>query len=782
MGSNETGVRRTRVTRAPGKPSTRSHSAELRGPLPPTGRNGTRPKRAMLPLSASSKGVRFRSKPAGEYEYQKRILKDVLSAFKTSDRVLLDMASGLGKTNLAMFTAQALKAERIILLFPTLQLLHQTIVRWTNDVVKPLSANSLLAVCSDQTVGMGTDDIEELDDMLRPELPLLNGEAIQVTTDPSWVREFLRAPGQRIVFGTYQSSDKVAEAMLDKRVPDFDLAIADEAHWTASEKGDDAVMATIARLPSHPLRIRARKSLFATATPTFWERRDGLDDPVAISMDDECRFGRRVSYNFAWAIANGYLSDYVIKVIALTEEEAQELIERGGTGIRLDRDLSVGGDDSKPIIVKPETVVKQVGALKAIRELGISSGIFYLNRIRHSIALAKSIEELNERWLPESLRLEDLRVTHVDGTTPVSKRAPIVDELRHTNGKKRFVSNARCLIEGIDVPALDAVFIMEPRKSARDVAQAVGRALRKHGDKIGLVIVGAVLPPEAIRLIRKQDLQEDEAVAYAEELSKSDAWRQVLDVLEALRAHDARLDEVLTRMRRDLGANRYGTASRIDEPTATSVAATMQEILGVEDPVVKAVLKIASGVAKKSEATAAKSAPPSSDATRGTYDPRQNPDGRIVPRGSCYSQIVELLNVTQNGRVKNIEGVPRTKIDQVIQRVRENVQRLEEQGVSGEEAWDKAFFQTPDEAWFDKHVQFVGLDSENQSRVEMLVRAVRVASVRRVTDAFEEDRAAFNAWTEKHGRRPSFGSDDPDEVELAKWQSIQRRTLKPRRS
>jgi predicted helicase len=41
------------------------------------------------------------------------------------------------------------------------------------------------------------------------------------------------------------------------------------------------------------------------------------------------------------------------------------------------------------------------------------------------------------------------------------------------------LSNVRCLSEGVDVPALDAVLFLTPRNSQVDVVQSVGRVMRK---------------------------------------------------------------------------------------------------------------------------------------------------------------------------------------------------------------------------------------------------------------------------------------------------------------
>jgi predicted helicase len=53
-----------------------------------------------------------------------------------------------------------------------------------------------------------------------------------------------------------------------------------------------------------------------------------------------------------------------------------------------------------------------------------------------------------------------------------------------------LLANARCLAEGVDVPTLDGVAFIDPRRSEVDIVQAVGRAIRKTDDKtVGTVII-----------------------------------------------------------------------------------------------------------------------------------------------------------------------------------------------------------------------------------------------------------------------------------------------------
>jgi len=122
-------------------------------------------------------------------------------------------------------------------------------------------------------------------------------------------------------------------------------------------------------------------------------------------------------------------------------------------------------------------------------------------------------------------------VRHTDGSRNALQRSRILGWLRggDPGGGCRIVTNAKCLTEGVDVPALDAVLFLEPKRSQTDVVQAVGRVMRRSpGKACGYVVLPVVVPAG-------MSLDDDEV------LSGSD-FKVVWSVLKALRSHDERLD------------------------------------------------------------------------------------------------------------------------------------------------------------------------------------------------------------------------------------------------
>ncbi len=97
----------------------------------------------------------------------------------------------------------------------------------------------------------------------------------------------------------------------------------------------------------------------------------------------------------------------------------------------------------------------------------------------------------------------------------------------------RILTNARCLSEGVDVPALDAIMFLNPRKSQIDVVQSVGRVMRRsEGKKMGYVILPIGIPS---------------GTPVEQALNNNDKYRVVWQILNALRAHDDRFDATINK-------------------------------------------------------------------------------------------------------------------------------------------------------------------------------------------------------------------------------------------
>ena len=144
--------------------------------------------------------------------------------------------------------------------------------------------------------------------------------------------------------------------------------------------------------------------------------------------------------------------------------------------------------------------------------------------------------------MPEDKRTANFacETEHVDGQHNAFVRKNRIEWLKgDSDGACRILSNARCLSEGIDVPALDAVLFMTPRNSQVDIVQAVGRVMRKaKGKDYGYIILPVAIPP---------------GTDPANALHNNERFAAVWSVLRALRSHDDRLDAEINKI--DLNNN-----------------------------------------------------------------------------------------------------------------------------------------------------------------------------------------------------------------------------------
>jgi superfamily II DNA or RNA helicase len=448
------------------------------------------------------------------FHHVREAVKETIAGFSNHDRGQLIMACGTGKTLTALWIAERLESSRTLVLVPSLSLLAQTLREWSANASEPFE---YLAVCSDATVVGQDDAIEHTSELGLP-----------VTTEPDAIAAFLRHGGRRVVFATYHSSPQVAAA-FQTRTPAFDLAIADEAHRCAGRVAGE--FATILDAD----RIRARRRLFMTATPRYFtpslRHEARLLDVEVASMDDLDAFGPVLHrLTFAEAINRKLLSDYQVAVVGVDDATYRRWAERGELVTR---------DGDK--ITDARTLAGQIALAKAIRKYDLRRVISFHGRVKAARSFSAETPQVIE-WMPPQARPRGrLWSEHVNGTMTSGQRDRLLLQFRTlADGQRGLLSNARCLAEGVDVPTIDGVAFIDPKHSTVDIIQAVGRAIRKAPDKrVGTIVVPVFLG------------HEDPDTALADS-----SFRNVWDILKALRAHDETLGEELDEIRRSLGARR----------------------------------------------------------------------------------------------------------------------------------------------------------------------------------------------------------------------------------
>ncbi|MCY3849826.1 MAG: DEAD/DEAH box helicase family protein, partial [Acidimicrobiaceae bacterium] len=467
------------------------------------------------------------------HPYQSEAVQKVVSGFADNDRGKLILPCGTGKSVVALWIAEQVAGVggRVLYLVPSIALMGQTMREWSRQA-DPRIPHRYIGICSDTRAGRSDEDA----DMAELAMP--------VTTDPERIAGTLKEvhpEAMTAVFCTYQSLELVAAAQ-DKGAPAFDLAICDEAHRTTGiqESTDLSVFTLIHDSAS----VLADKRLYMTATPRLYtnqvksKAREHARDLDVYSMDDEDVYGPELfRMGFGEAVDGGYLTDYRVLVIAVAEHEMLHNIEMIGVGeglpaVTIDEAVRfVGCWDA---LADPTTRSAQDRVTGAVHErFAARRAIAFTNTIKNSMKVERYWEPITEVIAPArrgGVELLDCAIRHVDGSRNALNRANTIAWLQQGSPDEcRIVTNAKCLTEGVDVPALDAVLFLEPKRSQVDVVQAVGRVMRRsEGKECGYVVLPVVVPDGA-------NLADDSV------LSGSD-FKQVWNVLKALRSHDDRLD------------------------------------------------------------------------------------------------------------------------------------------------------------------------------------------------------------------------------------------------
>ncbi|MCX6906784.1 MAG: DEAD/DEAH box helicase family protein [Verrucomicrobia bacterium] len=447
---------------------------------------------------AGAAPVRERRSPDKPNDFaQQKALDEIIPALRKHDRATVVRACGTGKTLLALWAAERVAKRNVLVLVPSLALMRQTLKEWANETRWPKF--DYLCVCSDPTVSQGSDEL-----VIRPtELEF------SVSTQPAEVRRFLSHPfdGIKIVFSTYQSAEVVARGM--RRGQRFDLGIFDEAHKTAGREGQHFSFALSDR------NLPICKRLFLTATPRHYDlrHRDQEGEPIKLySMDDEKVYGPVVhKLPFSKAAKHGIICNYKVVISVVTSKTLDNELLRRGT-------VLVKGDE-----IRAQQVANQIALAQAVRKHGVEKIFTFHSKV----ASAKSFASDGTEGIGSHLK--DFQAFHVNGEMRTAERDAWMDEFRAA--PKAVMTNARCLTEGIDVPAVDMVAFLSPKRSRVDIVQAAGRAMRRAPGKTA----GYLLVPLFVNQAKGETIEQ--AVERAE-------FDEVWAVLQAMQEHDEVLDVV----------------------------------------------------------------------------------------------------------------------------------------------------------------------------------------------------------------------------------------------
>jgi predicted helicase len=481
-------------------------------------------------------------------DHQKNALAAVEHGLETADRGKLIMACGTGKTFNSLKIAEKLAGpgKRVLFLVPSLSLLSQTLTEWTQESETPLHS---FAVCSDSDVGKKRAKDEDVVQTFAHEL------RYPATTEPARLAlEMAKrhdAHHMSVVFSTYHSIEVISKAQQQYQLADFDLIICDEAHRTTGATFGDDDESNFVKVHDADF-IRASKRLYMTATPRIYgdaAKASAEKDSVALcSMDDEALYGQELFViTFSEAVKRGLLVDY--KVIVLAVDEAH--VSRRLQGLLSDENNQLKVDDAAKIVGCWKALAKQgtqadlIGDQDPMRRAVAFCQVIEVqkNAKTHKVSsknIANMFQAVVEAYQEQEEFETEARLTcqaeHVDGSMNASEKEEKLVWLKAETPDDtcRILSNVRCLSEGVDVPALDAVIFLTPRNSQVDVVQSVGRVMRNApGKKRGYVILPVVIPA---------------GMEAHEALNDNKTYKVVWQVLQALRSHDDRFDAMVNKL------------------------------------------------------------------------------------------------------------------------------------------------------------------------------------------------------------------------------------------
>jgi len=452
--------------------------------------------------------------------YQIEALDNISKHLQDHDRGTVVMACGTGKTLVALWAVEQSKAKNILVLVPSLTLLQQTLEEWSRHNSWG-NKFSYLCVCSDPSVDLKNDEIE-IDSTDVP---------FRIDTDPEIVKNYLHQENDKtkIIFSTYQSSQVVSQATKNNFY--FDFAVFDEAHKTTGASSGKFALALSDE------NIRIEKRLFLTATPKHYDirKRDKDGEFKFVGMDDESVYGSRAhTLLFSDAVAKGIICPYKVIITLLDKKQIDDFSLQNGITV-------VDGD-----AVRSKWVASQIAVSSAIRHTNASKIITFHSRVRSAKEFASDEAHGVTKFI------DGFDVFHVHGKQKSNDRKDTITKFRYS--KKSLITNARCLTEGVDVPAVDMVAFVDPRHSKIDIAQAVGRAMRKPrggNKKVGYIVV-------PIYAGESDESSIDAAI-------KGEAFDDVALILNSLLEQDYELIEIIKELKEAKGRGDVFNLKRLNE-------------------------------------------------------------------------------------------------------------------------------------------------------------------------------------------------------------------------
>ena len=479
-------------------------------------------------------------------------------------KIILPCGTGKTRISLRIVEELTLPGELSIVLCPSIALVAQIRREYLQHAEADIRA---LAVCSDETAGYDPKKESTRNTAADPTLDNSNVSASEVkgkvTTDPaeiaSWISDRRDTAQVSVIFGTYQSGSRIAEALNETGVT-ANVLVADEAHRTAGLRRKRN--AKNSGMSDEERRIRdftlchdndafpATYRVYQTATPRIYDtsrvNRDQDSDWIIRTMDDETVFGVELyRKSYVEAVTNRWLSDYRIIAVGVNGPDAYRIANTlaGETASKGRNPLT------STHFLRGLAFSLAMGGATQNREYGtvpIKSCIAFMNTVDKSKNMKDALQtpavrEWLQDWLNDNQNGQaaaQYTLEHLDASSNVTARENAKRQLAEGSEiNPHGIINVGIFGEGTDAPSLNAVAFLEARKSPIDVIQAVGRAMRTApGKEIGYIICPIVIPP---------NVDPEQWLSISD---KEEGWQELGQILLALRAHDQRIEDNLAEL------------------------------------------------------------------------------------------------------------------------------------------------------------------------------------------------------------------------------------------
>ena len=529
---------------------------ELPGPPDPDAETPPRQSKSAMQAEAVAASVRLLQEHAAATDAEGN------PAGQARGKIILPC--GAGKTRVSLRIVEELTPDGglAIVLCPSIALVAQIRREYLQHSAKNLRP---LAVCSDKTAagddkGYNPKREERIDTVKDPTADNGNVSAAEVkgkvTTEPAeigrWIQEGAGPESISVIFGTYQSGHRIAEALIETGTT-ARVLIADEAHRTAglrrSPKAAEQQRRRDFTLCHDSAAFPATYRVYQTATPRIYDTRkvdfDKPGDWIVRSMDDPDTFGVELyRKSYVEAVNNGWLADYRIIALGINDREAYAAANQLAQNTQSKGRRALTTHD----YLRGLTFALAMGGATQHPEHGdipIKSCIAFMNTVDKSKNMAAdlaspTVRQWLQKWMDSNRGGQTAAaytLEHLDATSNVAARDNAKQKLAAAAAPAagpHGIINVGIFGEGTDSPTLNAVAFLESRKSPIDVIQAVGRAMRAApGKELGYIICPIYIPPDK------------DPETHLSHSAMEEGWSELGQILLALRAHDSRIEDNL---------------------------------------------------------------------------------------------------------------------------------------------------------------------------------------------------------------------------------------------